>query len=275
MLLTNRLLILPLVFLYQITSTTPSFGHKDRFSCQSDPPAFLLAGDSTTAIQSSDGGGWGIGFLSTLKGPAWGIDYGQNGATTVSFVAGGKWSDVIDSVQNSSIDYEVFVTIQFGHNDQKASANISLSEYQSNLEDLATEVKEAGGIPILVTPLTRRGFTSEHNATDNLADQRLATIAAANSTSTWYVDLNQASHQYVDTIGNESSQLYDLNGDDQTHLNDYGSLVFGTMVADLILGHPPVIGDPHWKSSNNSCLAQWIKPNKTLSDEIWSGIPTT
>lgn len=37
---------------------------------------------------------------------------------------------------------------QFGHNDQKAAANISLSEYQSNLENLATEVKEAGGTPV-------------------------------------------------------------------------------------------------------------------------------
>lgn len=37
---------------------------------------------------------------------------------------------------------------QFGHNDQKAAANISLSEYQKNLENLATEVKEAGGTPV-------------------------------------------------------------------------------------------------------------------------------
>lgn len=271
----NRLSTVSLAFLPGMASAILFPSHADAVSCGTAPPAFFLAGDSTTAIQSSNGGGWGVGFLSILESPAWGIDYGQNGATTVSFVAGGNWSDVINSVQNSTADYDVFVSIQFGHNDQKAKANITLSEYQQNLEDLATEVKEAGGTPILVTPLTRRDFSSEHEAADNLADQRLATIAAANSTSTWYIDLNQASLQYVDAIGNESAQVYNLNEGDETHLNDYGSLVFGTMVADLILGHPPVIGDGQWKPSNESCLAQWIKPNETLSEEIWSGVPTT
>ena len=69
--------------------------------------------------------------------------------------------------------------------------------------------------------------------------------------------------------------MYDLNGDDETHLNDYGSLVFGNMVVDLILGHPPVIGDVNWRPSRHNCLVPWIKPNHTLTHEIWSGVPTT
>lgn len=104
--------LLSLTPLLQIASTIPFLGHGDIKPCKRQPPAFFLAGDSTTAIQSSDGGGWGLGFLSTLESPAWGIDYGHNGATTVSFVAGGIWSDVIDSVQDSSEDYDVLVTIQ-------------------------------------------------------------------------------------------------------------------------------------------------------------------
>jgi hypothetical protein len=35
--------------------------------------------------------GWGNGFLGTLVNGAWGINLGHNGATTVSFVAGGDW----------------------------------------------------------------------------------------------------------------------------------------------------------------------------------------
>lgn len=43
------------------------------------PPYFLLAGDSTTATQSSNGGGWGDGFLNkTLKSGASGYNYGHN-----------------------------------------------------------------------------------------------------------------------------------------------------------------------------------------------------
>lgn len=106
--------VLPFIFylvpLFQ-TALTISFPNIDS-DWRPQPPAFFLAGDSTTANQSSDGGGWGIGFLSTLQNPAWGTNYGKNGATTVSFVTGGSWEDVIGSVQNSSVDYSVFVTIQ-------------------------------------------------------------------------------------------------------------------------------------------------------------------
>ena len=51
----------------------------------SKPPAFFLAGDSTTAVQSTDGGGWGAGFLTTLQKGAIGTNFGVNGATTVTF----------------------------------------------------------------------------------------------------------------------------------------------------------------------------------------------
>ena len=81
------------------------------------PAYFLLAGDSTTTTQNSGGGGWGAGFLNdTLRPPASGKNYGHNGATTVSFRAGGDWATVLSQVQNHTADYEVFVTIQVGGN---------------------------------------------------------------------------------------------------------------------------------------------------------------
>lgn len=84
----------------------------------SKPAAFFLAGDSTTAVQSTGGGGWGNGFLATLKSPSYGVNKGHNGATTVSFVSGGDWSQVLSLVKNATSTYDVYVTIQFGHNDQ-------------------------------------------------------------------------------------------------------------------------------------------------------------
>lgn len=75
------------------------------------PPAFFLAGDSMTAVQSIDGGGYGTGFLSFLSPPATGINYGHNGATTVSFVEGGDWASVISSVEGAVGDFRPFVPI--------------------------------------------------------------------------------------------------------------------------------------------------------------------
>jgi len=37
---------------------------------------------------------------------------------------------------------------QFGHNDQKVTANISLAQYTANLETFTDDVKAAGGIPV-------------------------------------------------------------------------------------------------------------------------------
>lgn len=72
------------------------------------PPAFFLAGDSTTAI----GGGWGNGFLGTLVNGAIGTNYGHSGATTVSFVSGGDWAKVLNAVKTNSAAYTPYVTIQ-------------------------------------------------------------------------------------------------------------------------------------------------------------------
>ncbi|GAW19430.1 hypothetical protein ANO14919_089170 [Xylariales sp. No.14919] len=224
------------------------------------PPAFFLAGDSTTAVQSAGGGGWGNGFLSFLNSPAFGVNKGHNGATTKSFVEGGDWAVVTGLVSENVADYETYVTIQFGHNDQKTTSGVTLEQYQSNLAALAGEIWELGGIPILVTPLTRRNFDTPNSAADSLHDERLATIAAAAASNTTYLDLNAASLAYVDAIGEDAAHAYNLAADDNTHLNDWGSVVFGRLLADLLLAKAPA-------------LEPWIRANATLSGLIQSGLP--
>jgi lysophospholipase L1-like esterase len=83
-------------------------------SRQAKQPAFFLAGDSTTAVN----GGWGDGFLATLRNGAIGQNDGDSGASTASFVAEGRWGRVLDLVKKNQAKYDCYVTIQFGHNDQ-------------------------------------------------------------------------------------------------------------------------------------------------------------
>ncbi|OLN86867.1 Rhamnogalacturonan acetylesterase RhgT 2 [Colletotrichum chlorophyti] len=223
------------------------------------PPAFFLAGDSTTAVQSTGGGGWGNGFLSFLKKPAFGTNYGRNGRTTVDYVSQGHWATVKKAVEDNKAKFDVYVTIQFGHNDQKPEKNISLDQYQTNLGNLAKEIKALGATPILVTPLTRRSFDSKGVVTNNLSNERERTIAAAKATGTTYIDLNLNSRKYVQAIGPDKAHSYNLIPSDNTHLNDEGSVVFGRLVADLLL-------------QKQTALKQWFTPNQTLSDEIWKAI---
>lgn len=131
----------------------------------------------------------------------------------------------------------------------------------------------------MVTPLTRRVFTAPHVATDSLHDQRLATIAAGQTVGARVLDLNLASLSYVDAIGSVDAQAYNLNPTDMTHLNDWGSVVFGRMVADLLLGHPPVIETSEENTSEKATspdgrqFARWIAPDEQLSWKIWHGVP--
>lgn len=71
------------------------------------PPAFFLAGDSTTA----QNGGWGDGLLATLKSPAWGVNIGQSGATTASYVAAGNWTNITTHLKDYAEKYDSYVTI--------------------------------------------------------------------------------------------------------------------------------------------------------------------
>ncbi|KAF8860535.1 SGNH hydrolase [Acephala macrosclerotiorum] len=226
------------------------------------PAAFFLAGDSTTArIHTNAMSGWGVGFLKTLVNGAIGTDLGRNGATTVSYVAGGAWADVIDSVSKSKASFTPYVTIQFGHNDQKATANISLAEYSANLKELGLEAIAAGGTPIFVTPLSRRNFNSSGLVIEDLSQQRNATIAVANSINAAYIDLNEASIKYLDSIGAADAATYNRIPTDFTHLNPVGSVVFGDMVSWLITE----------TTKYGEVVGVYTRPNRTVVEAIESG----
>lgn len=241
------------------------------------PVYVVLAGDSTTAVD----GGWGDGFLeTTLREPAAGKNLGHSGATTVSFREGGDWAAVLDEVKSHKDSHKVFVTIQvclivcttgqalllteslqFGHNDQKPDKNISLSDYATNLGNFVEEVRSAEATPILLTPLTRRQFSgTPPRIIENLANERNTTIAVAESLDTLWVDLNEASKWYCNTIGLEASYRYNYEEGDRTHLNDWGSVVFGRLVSDLL-------------GEVNKDIAKWTTPNATLSGQLEQGIP--
>lgn len=248
------------------------------------PAYFVLAGDSTTAPD----GGWGDGFLSTaVRSPASGINLGHSGATTVSFRNGGDWAAVLDQVKTHTKTHDVFVTIQvsshpivplsrktssrtkidhkqtkqFGHNDQKPDKNISLAAFATNLRVFAQEILSLHATPILVSSLTRRSFTgTPPRIVENLANERNATITVAESLGTRWIDLNRASTDYVNSIGPEASWKYNYLPDDRTHLNEWGSVVFGRLVSDLLV-------------EKYSDIKVWTKANETLSAALREGVP--
>ncbi|KAL2107856.1 hypothetical protein VUR80DRAFT_4667 [Thermomyces stellatus] len=224
--------------------------HATPVARQTKAPYFFLIGDSTVAER----GGWGNGLLEYLKDPAKGENRAVSGTTTVSWKSNGRWDDLLESVEANKDDYEPIITIQFGHNDQKG---MELDEFQSNLESIVADLTEAGGTPILITSLTRRRF-EDGKVIENLAEWAAATIDAAESTGVHYLDLNRASTDYINAIGEEDGAKYNLNGDDYTHLNPSGEKVFGRMTLDLLL-------------EAREDLAEYFEENEALSEKIANG----
>ncbi|KAF2867485.1 SGNH hydrolase-type esterase domain-containing protein [Massariosphaeria phaeospora] len=219
------------------------------------PVYWLLAGDSTTAPD----GGWGDGFLATTVAPgSSGHNYGHSGATTASFRAGGDWGNVIKDVTTYKDKYDVYVTIQFGHNDQKPASGVNISQYGTNLLTFAKEVKSAGATPILLTPLTRRNFNGP-KVTQNLAVERNVTISLAESNKLRWVDVNIASENYVNAIGKDAASRYNWETGDWTHLNEWGGVVFARIVSDLLVEK---YADIDKVTTRNETLSALIKSGK-------------
>jgi hypothetical protein len=122
-------------------------------------------------------------------------------------------------------------------------------------------VQAANGTPILVTSLTRRSFAgTPPRVVENLANERNATITVAESLGVRWIDLNRASTDYVNAIGPNASWAYNYLPDDRTHLNEWGSVVFGRLVSDLLV-------------EKYEDVAVWTRPNVTLSAKLREGVP--
>lgn len=117
----------------------------------------------------------------------------------------------------------------------KPEKGITIDMFKTNLGKMADEVVAAGGVPILITSLSRRNFSGSPPVVNNtLLPWAEADIAVATAKKINFLGLNHKSVDYVNKIGQANADLYNLVEGDRTHLNAKGKKVFGTMVAGLL-----------------------------------------
>jgi len=75
------------------------------------------------------------------------------------------------------------------------------------------------------------------------------------------VDLNRVSTDYLNAIGPDNGHKYNLNPDDNTHINKAGSVLFGNIVSDLVIS-----------GSGSANFKQWITPNATIVKDLKAGV---
>ena len=194
-----------------------------------------LIGDST----QTDNAGYGRGFCGNFTAQVSCVNMARGGASTKTFRTLGLW----DKALATKPDYMV---IQFGHNDMEKvdgkaenDRQVSMAEYEANLRRFVTEARAAGIKPVLCTPVTRRYFGPDGKIHSDLTGHSDAMKRIAAEMKVPLIDLQTESIAYLDKMGETTSNKLaitkkDSDGRtifDKTHLDWYGSYVFGRMVA--------------------------------------------
>ena len=159
----------------------------------------ILIGDSTV----QPGSGWGGAFCADhVTSFATCVNLGRGGRSSSSYIAEGSWQLALNEMSTPGF-VAVYVLIQFGHNDQPGKPGRSTdlqTEFPVNIARYVTETRAKGAKPVLVTPLTRRGF--KKGVLDNdLVPWADAIRKVAKDTGTPLLDLNADSAAAVQALG--------------------------------------------------------------------------
>ncbi|NHZ61166.1 hydrolase [Massilia sp. CCM 8694] len=163
------------------------------------PARLILVGDSTMATRS----GYGDALCQRLRAGAACINLARGGRSSGSFRAEGRWDEVQALLRDGAAYSASYVLIQFGHNDQPGKPGRStdlVTQFPQNIARYVSEARALGGVPVLVTPLTRRSFKGAY-LRDDLGPWASEVRRVAKETGTLLVDLNRISADAVQAMG--------------------------------------------------------------------------
>ena len=203
-----------------------------------------LVGDSTMAnkeVKAYPETGWGMPFGGFFDSSVVVENRAKNGRSTKSFMAEGLWQSVADAIQPGD-----YVLIQFGHNDEgkdKIGRFTTPDEFRANLVRYVTEAREKGAVPVLITPVARRGFDTggEPKETHPVYSEVVRAVAAVNQVP--LIDLDERSkvllreygpdrsHELYNYVAPDEHPNYPEGHKDDTHFSELGA----RKVAELVL----------------------------------------
>lgn len=226
-------------------------------------PVVWLCGDSTVTDQSSEipyhpgacYASWGQALPAYLHGRAAVENQAHCGLTTETFRKEGHIDIVKQYIRPGDL-----CLFQFGHNDQKLSHLLADREYPVNLRRYVKEIRDAGAVPVLVTPLGRNIWKTDGSYHELLAEHTLAVKEVARETNTALINLHEYSVRFIESRGMAASCGYFHPGD-YTHTNEYGAYLFASYIADELGRLYPEIVAP-------VCGRKEFEPPAGLWDEL-------
>lgn len=130
-------------------------------------PVIHMIGDSTMANKPLDKGnperGWGQLLPRFFNDGIEIQNHAVNGRSSRSFIAEGRWQQVLDALQPGD-----YVFIQFGHNDEKIADAKRYTrpgdDFDKNLRTMVSEARAKGAQPVLFNAIARRQWFENANA---------------------------------------------------------------------------------------------------------------
>jgi len=208
------------------------------------PDRVILVGDSTMASTT----GYGDALCARFTPETSCLNLARGGRSSESFRAEGRWDEVTKLLGDGAGFRKTYVLIQFGHNDQPGKPGRStdfVTEFPANMKRYVEEARALGGVPVLVTPLTRRSFKDGYVHND-LAPWAATVRDVARATRTPLVDLNALSLAAVQAMGPQEADKLARSGAnfDYTHLGPAGAERFsGIMAKELARRVPALAAD--------------------------------
>lgn len=205
----------------------------------------FLIGDSTTTDQASEPyGTWGQMLPRFFKGPVTVANHAESGQTLKAFRAQGRWLKVMSAIKPGD-----YVFMQFGHNDLNKTGHDGMwpredtlgdwvnthseanTDYKWILAANAVEVKRRGGIPVIVSPMTKINLRTGELNVAGLGDYPKAALEAAKLAEVACIDLNAMSIEVATALGPQLAPKAYVDG---LHSNSYGGYLFARCIVEGI-----------------------------------------
>lgn len=223
----------------RIDGATPAL-HGLGFASTPNIPTIFVAGDSTVcdwdpiylAANSNTAGilerGWAQELSQFFKPGIAVANYADSGETAGSFY--GKFWTPAKALLRAG-DY---VFVQFGHNDQKSTADVAA--FSANMMKYVTDALNAKATPVLITPPGRKSASTGNPGFGGL-DAQTRTLAMSQKVT--LVDLTMLSLAYYATLPNKSDAF--ANPSESTHFSETGATGLSKAVTtDLKAGTLPL-----------------------------------
>jgi lysophospholipase L1-like esterase len=206
----------------------------------------FLLGDSTVCDQPAEPyDSWGQ-MLPRFFRPGIAVaNHGESGETYRDSLARRRLDKILGVMKPGDT-----VVMQFGHNDQKqikTGKGGPFTTYKAEIEAHVDAIRAHGGLPVIVSPMERRGFDADGHVIPSLKDYAQAAREAARELDVPFVDLNTMSKAFYEALGPEGSKAaFALPAPgrlDNTHHDNYGAYELAkAVVLGLARAHVPAAG---------------------------------